>query len=39
MVTILVETGFGGKDGKVDVKADHQTQNLATAVDWILAQQ
>ena len=37
--TILVETGFGGKDGKVDVKADYQTANMATAVDWILSRQ
>ena len=37
--TIMVETGFGGKDGKVEVNPDHQCQDLAAAVDWILARE
>ena len=35
--TILVKTGFAGEDGKVDIKADHTSQDLGGAVDWILA--
>lgn len=35
--TILVETGFAGKDGKVDVQPDHTSKDLAAAVDWILS--
>lgn len=37
--TILVETGFAGKDGKVDITADHTSKDLMAAVDWILARE
>ena len=37
--TIMVETGFAGQDGKVDVKADHTSKDMAAAVDWILSQE
>ena len=36
--TILVETGFAGKDGKCDAKPKHVAKDLGAAVDWILAQ-
>lgn len=36
--TILVQTGFAGKDGKCDAKPDHVAADLAGAVDWILSQ-
>lgn len=36
--TILVQTGFAGKDGKCDAKPDHVTADLSGAVDWILSQ-
>lgn len=34
--TILVSTGEAGKDRKYDVKADIETDNLLTAVHYIL---
>lgn len=34
--TILVETGFGGKDGKVAATPDHVVADLGAAVDLIL---
>lgn len=37
--TILVETGFAGKDGKVQVVPDHTSKDLSAAVDWILNRQ
>lgn len=37
--TILVETGFAGKDGKVKVQPDHVSTNLGAAVDWILSRE
>lgn len=36
--TILVETGFAGKDGKCDAKPDVVKADLGAAVDFILAQ-
>ncbi len=36
MTSILVETGFGGEDGKVDIQADQRFENLSEAVDWII---
>lgn len=36
--TILVQTGFAGKDGKCDAKPDHVAADLSGAVDWILSQ-
>ena len=36
--TILVETGFAGKDGKCDAKPNHVAKDLGAAVDWILSQ-
>jgi len=39
VTTILVETGFAGKDGKVPYQADHVEKNFASAVDWILARE
>ena len=35
--TILVETGFAGKDGKVDAQPDAVVKDLSAAVDLILA--
>ncbi len=35
--TILVETGFGGKDGKCDAKPDHTVADFSAAVDYILS--
>lgn len=35
--TILVETGFAGKDGKCDAKPDFVKADLGAAVDFILA--
>ena len=35
--TILVETGFGGKDGKVAATPDHVVADLGAAVDLILS--
>lgn len=37
MTSILVETGFGGKDGHVPFQADVTVKDMATAVDYILA--
>ncbi len=34
--TILVETGFGGKDGKASATPDHVVADLSAAVDLIL---
>ncbi len=34
--TLLVETGFGGKDGKTVAEPDHVAANLGAAVDRIL---
>lgn len=39
MTTILVETGFAGKDGKVDIQADHVSKDLTAAVEWILEEE
>lgn len=36
--TILVETGYGGKDGKYDVKPDYICKDLKEAVDLILSE-
>ena len=33
--TILVKTGYGGKDGKHDVKPDFIAENLLDAVKFI----
>ncbi len=35
--TILVQTGFGGRDGKLDVRPDLVAADLAQAADQILA--
>ncbi|MFN8607608.1 MAG: HAD-IIIA family hydrolase [Vulcanimicrobiota bacterium] len=35
--TILVQTGFAGKDGKCDATPDHVAADLSGAVDWILS--
>lgn len=35
--TILVETGFGGKDGKCDAKPDITVADFSAAVDYILS--
>lgn len=37
LTSILVETGFAGKDGKVPFQADHTCANIDAAVDYILA--
>jgi len=37
MTSILVETGFAGKDGKVPFTADHTCADINAAVDFILA--
>lgn len=37
--TILVETGFAGKDGKVKIEPDHVSPDLSAAVDWILSRE
>lgn len=34
--TVLLETGQGGRDGRVMVEPDHVAADLAEAVDWIL---
>lgn len=39
VTTVLVETGYGGKDGKVVVTPDHTSADLSTAVDWILSRE
>ncbi len=39
LTTILVETGFAGKDGKVPFTADHTSKDLNAAVDWILSRE
>ncbi len=36
--TILVETGFGGKNGKAEATPDHVVADLAEAVDLILGE-
>lgn len=36
VTTILVKTGFAGKDNKVQVQPDYIAEDLAGAVDWIL---
>ena len=38
MTSILLKTGFGGTDGKVNVTPDRVEENLSTAVDFILTQ-
>jgi len=38
-LTILVETGFGGRDGKAEATPDHVVANLAAAVDLIVGDQ
>jgi D-glycero-D-manno-heptose 1,7-bisphosphate phosphatase len=38
LTSILVLTGFAGKDGKVEAKSDVVKADLAEAVDYILAQ-
>ena len=37
MTAILVRTGFGGRDHKCDVQPDRTEDNLAAAVDFIIA--
>ena len=39
ITTILVETGFAGKDGKVPFKADEVKADFSSAVDFILARE
>lgn len=39
LVSVLVETGFGGRDGKVDIQPDQTCADLAEAVDWIIARE
>lgn len=39
LTTILVKTGFAGKDGKVHATPDHISMDLSEAVDWILARE
>lgn len=39
LVSVLVETGFGGRDGKVDVQPDHTCRDLSEAVDWIISRE
>jgi phosphoglycolate phosphatase-like HAD superfamily hydrolase len=34
--TILVQTGYGGRDGKCDVQADLVADDLAAAVEIVL---
>ena len=34
--TLLVETGYGGRDGLQDVKPDHTVKDLLEAVELIL---
>ena len=36
ITTILLETGFGGKDGKVQVTPDTVQKDICAAVDWII---
>lgn len=36
VTSILVETGEGGKDKKVDIKPDVVTKNISTAADYII---
>jgi mannose-1-phosphate guanylyltransferase/phosphomannomutase len=38
LTSILVETGYAGKDGRFPVTADYTTANLEAAVDYILTQ-
>lgn len=39
LTSILVETGFAGRDGKVVAHPDHVARDLEAAVDWILARE
>ena len=39
LTSILVQTGFAGKDGKVEAKSDFVKADLAEAVDFILARE
>lgn len=39
LTSVLVETGFAGKDGKVEAHPDHVSADLSQAVDWILARE
>lgn len=39
VTTVLVETGFAGKDGKVPFTADHTEKDLSSAVDWIVSRE
>ena len=34
--TILVESGYAGKDGKYNVEADFMVEDLSSAVDLVL---
>lgn len=36
--SILVQTGYGGKDGRHDVGANHTAADIKQAVDWLLRQ-
>ena len=36
ITTVLLETGFGGKDGKVDIKPDTVQKDIGAAVEWII---
>lgn len=36
MRTILVNTGYAGRDGKYPIRADYRCPTLTAAIDWIL---
>jgi len=37
VTSVLVKTGYGGKDGKVKIEPDHTSADLGAAVDWIIS--
>lgn len=39
LTSVLVETGFGGKDGRAVATPDHTAKDLTEAVDWIIARE
>jgi len=39
LTSVLVLTGFAGKDGRAEATPDHVSADLAEAVDWIIARE